>query len=203
MDIQLPYISGLDIAKMLKAHDDLKDIPVLAVTAFAMKGDKEKIYASGCDGYLSKPIAVPEFLNEVKRFLAMAPFRLIDPLITGHAEVDAEHQQLTDLLNELMNAVKRADDKACAGKINEISKAINSHFQNEVKIMGELGYDDVDAHKADHASVLNGYNMLIKDAERNGYGGSFSSEMTSILVYDMIRADQPFKAYLQEIGYQE
>ncbi len=69
MDIQLPEISGLEVTKMLKADDDLKGIPVIAVTAFAMKGDEEKIREGGCEGYIAKPISVPHFLETVKKFL--------------------------------------------------------------------------------------------------------------------------------------
>jgi len=69
MDIQLPEISGLEIAKMLKADDDLNMIPVVAVTAFAMKGDEQKIRNGGCDGYIAKPISVNNFLQTVANFL--------------------------------------------------------------------------------------------------------------------------------------
>ena len=69
MDIQLPEISGLEITKMLKADDELKDIPVVAVTAFAMKGDEERIRQGGCEGYIAKPISVASFLETVSRFL--------------------------------------------------------------------------------------------------------------------------------------
>jgi two-component system, cell cycle response regulator DivK len=69
MDIQLPEISGLEITKMLKADDDLRDIPVIAVTAFAMKGDEQKIRDGGCDGYIAKPISVASFLQTVSKFL--------------------------------------------------------------------------------------------------------------------------------------
>lgn len=69
MDIQLPEISGLEVTKMLKADDDLKDIPVIAVTAFAMKGDEEKIREGGCEGYIAKPISVPAFLETIAKFL--------------------------------------------------------------------------------------------------------------------------------------
>ena len=69
MDIQLPEISGLEITKMLKADDDLCAIPVVAVTAFAMKGDEQKIRNGGCDGYIAKPISVASFLQTVSRFL--------------------------------------------------------------------------------------------------------------------------------------
>jgi two-component system cell cycle response regulator DivK len=70
MDIQLAEISGLEVTKMIKADDDLKDIPVIAVTAFAMKGDEEKIREGGCEGYIAKPISVPHFLETVQKFLA-------------------------------------------------------------------------------------------------------------------------------------
>ena len=69
MDIQLTEISGLEIARALKADAGLKHIPIIAVTACAMKGDEEKIRQGGCDGYIAKPISVPHFLQTVARFL--------------------------------------------------------------------------------------------------------------------------------------
>ncbi len=69
MDIQLPEISGLDITKQLKENDTLKDIPVIAVTAFAMKGDEQKIREGGCEDYISKPISVSSFIEVVRKHL--------------------------------------------------------------------------------------------------------------------------------------
>ena len=69
MDIQLPEISGLDVTKMLKDDAELKHIPVIAVTAFAMKGDEQKIREGGCEDYISKPISVTHFLEVVNRYL--------------------------------------------------------------------------------------------------------------------------------------
>jgi len=69
MDIQLPEISGIEVTKMIKEEPTLKDIPVLAVTAFAMRGDEQKIRAGGADAYLSKPISVTTFLETVRRFI--------------------------------------------------------------------------------------------------------------------------------------
>lgn len=69
MDIQLPEISGLDITRMLKGDEDLKSIPVIAVTAFAMKGDEEKIREGGCEDYISKPISVTNFLEVVQKYI--------------------------------------------------------------------------------------------------------------------------------------
>jgi two-component system, cell cycle response regulator DivK len=72
MDIQLPEISGLDVTRKLKADAGLARIPVIAVTAFAMKGDEERIRQGGCEAYLSKPISVAKFLETVRHFLGPA-----------------------------------------------------------------------------------------------------------------------------------
>jgi len=69
MDIQLPEVSGLQVTQWLKDDDDLRAIPVIAVTAFAMKGDEEKIRQGGCEAYLSKPISVAKFFETVDSFL--------------------------------------------------------------------------------------------------------------------------------------
>ncbi|MBV9859425.1 MAG: response regulator [Alphaproteobacteria bacterium] len=69
MDIQLPEVSGLEVTKWIKEDDDLRAIPVIAVTAFAMKGDEEKIREGGCEAYIAKPISVASFLRTVERFL--------------------------------------------------------------------------------------------------------------------------------------
>ena len=66
---QLPEVSGLEVTKWLKEDDQLRSIPVIAVTAFAMKGDEEKIREGGCEAYLSKPISVANFLETVRRYL--------------------------------------------------------------------------------------------------------------------------------------
>jgi len=69
MDIQLPEISGYDLIKMIKKDPAIASIPVIAVTAFAMKGDEEKIRQSGCEDYLAKPISVSTFLKTVQSYL--------------------------------------------------------------------------------------------------------------------------------------
>jgi two-component system cell cycle response regulator DivK len=65
LDMQLPDISGMDAARRLKADEETRAIPVIAVTAFAMSGDREKILASGCDDYLPKPFKVEDLLRIV------------------------------------------------------------------------------------------------------------------------------------------
>jgi len=69
MDIQLPEVSGLEITKRLKADQELRSIPVVAVTAFAMKGDEEKIRQGGCEGYIAKPISIAGFIKVVEHHL--------------------------------------------------------------------------------------------------------------------------------------
>lgn len=69
MDIQLPEVSGLEVIKWIKEDDNLRTIPVVAVTAFAMKGDEEKMREGGCDAYIAKPISVGKFIETVKQFL--------------------------------------------------------------------------------------------------------------------------------------
>ena len=70
MDIQLPEVSGLEVTKWIKDDEELSAIPVIAVTAFAMKGDEERIRAGGCEAYMSKPITVTTFIETVQKFLA-------------------------------------------------------------------------------------------------------------------------------------
>ncbi len=73
MDIQLPEVSGLDVTKWLKDDEDLKSIPVIAVTAFAMKGDEQKIREGGCEDYISKPISVTRFMETIQKYLGEQP----------------------------------------------------------------------------------------------------------------------------------
>ncbi len=72
MDIQLPGMDGLEATAQLKGDDVTRDIPVIALTALAMKGDEERIRAAGCDGYIAKPMRYQEFLATVAAQLARA-----------------------------------------------------------------------------------------------------------------------------------
>jgi two-component system, cell cycle response regulator DivK len=72
MDIQLPEVSGLDVTKWLKEDDSLRHIPIVAVTAFAMKGDEERIREGGCEAYVSKPISVSRFIDTIRQFVPSA-----------------------------------------------------------------------------------------------------------------------------------
>ncbi len=70
MDIQLPDVSGLDVTRWLKDDETLKSIPIVAVTAFVLDGDEEKMLDAGCDGFISKPISVLSFMETIDRFVA-------------------------------------------------------------------------------------------------------------------------------------
>lgn len=69
MDIQMPGISGLEVTALIRQSPDVADTKIVAVTAFAMKGDEQKIIDGGCNGYIAKPIAVQNFLETVDSFL--------------------------------------------------------------------------------------------------------------------------------------
>jgi two-component system cell cycle response regulator DivK len=71
MDIQLPEVSGLEVTKWLKEDPELKAIPVVAVTAYAMREDEERIREGGCQAYMSKPISVAKFIETIRRFLGI------------------------------------------------------------------------------------------------------------------------------------
>ena len=72
MDIQLPGIDGLELTRRIKADPANRDIAVVAVTAYAMKGDEAKLRAAGCDGYIAKPIAVAGFAEQLRQWLPVA-----------------------------------------------------------------------------------------------------------------------------------
>lgn len=69
MDLQLPDIDGMTLVRILRTKAITRDTTILALTAFAMKGDREKILKIGCNDYISKPINVREFINTVRRYL--------------------------------------------------------------------------------------------------------------------------------------
>ena len=73
MDIQLPGMDGLEATALLKRDDATRAIPVIALTALAMKGDEERIRAAGCDGYIAKPLAYRDFLAIIAAHLVIAP----------------------------------------------------------------------------------------------------------------------------------
>lgn len=75
MDLQLPKVDGFTTTRILKEDETTKDIPVVALTAYAMKGDVERALEAGCEGYVTKPIDKKEFLEAVARYLKTQPQR--------------------------------------------------------------------------------------------------------------------------------
>ena len=69
MDIQLPGMSGLEVTHSLKADEDTRDIPIIVTTAYGMRGDEEEIRASGCDGFMAKPIGISQFLEVIELYM--------------------------------------------------------------------------------------------------------------------------------------
>ena len=70
MDVMMPKMDGLEATQILKADATTGNIPILALTSYAMKGDRERILEAGCDGYLAKPVNIKEFLQEVTKYLS-------------------------------------------------------------------------------------------------------------------------------------
>jgi two-component system, cell cycle response regulator DivK len=70
MDIQLPLMDGLSATRLIKADIATRDIPIIAATAYAMKGDEEKVIEAGCSGYITKPIDIQVLLSTVDKYLA-------------------------------------------------------------------------------------------------------------------------------------
>jgi CheY-like chemotaxis protein len=80
MDIQLPGTDGLTLVGELRAHSELSKVPIIALTAHAMRGDRERFLAGGCDGYIAKPIQVSSFIEEVAT-------HIVDPSEPGERAV--------------------------------------------------------------------------------------------------------------------
>jgi len=88
MDIALPGMDGLTMTRMLKADERTRNIVVVALTAFAMKGDEEKARAAGCDGYITKPIDTRNFVRTLLPFLSRAADRSADLANVGQSAND-------------------------------------------------------------------------------------------------------------------
>jgi two-component system cell cycle response regulator DivK len=90
MDIQMPYISGLELIEQIKGDDELKRMPIMAVTAYAAKGDEERIRDAGAEGYVSKPISLMKFIGSVRALLEAADARAAEEAAVQPEEPEAE-----------------------------------------------------------------------------------------------------------------
>ena len=98
MDIQMPHVSGLELIEQMKADQDLRATPIMAVTAYAAKGDEERIRDAGAEGYVSKPISVLRFVEAVQTLLTSALARAAEAAVAAKSvepevEADAETQE--------------------------------------------------------------------------------------------------------------
>lgn len=93
MDIQMPHISGLELIEQLKADAELRATPIMAVTAYAAKGDEERIRDAGAEGYVSKPISVLRFVEAVRALLDIAAERVAEAP-AEEAEEEAEPAEM-------------------------------------------------------------------------------------------------------------
>jgi two-component system cell cycle response regulator DivK len=93
MDIQMPHISGLELIEQLKGDAELKRVPIMAVTAYAAKGDEERIRDAGAEGYVSKPISLMKFIGSVRALLDAAAERAAEEPEALPAEEPVEETQ--------------------------------------------------------------------------------------------------------------
>lgn len=97
MDIQMPHISGLELIEQIKADGELRPIPIMAVTAYAAKGDEERIRDAGAEGYVSKPISVLKFVAAVRSLLEAAAEREeAEPASNEEAQAGIPDMQVAD-----------------------------------------------------------------------------------------------------------
>jgi two-component system cell cycle response regulator DivK len=97
MDIQMPHISGLELIEQMKADDELRRTPIMAVTAYAARGDEERIRDAGAEGYVSKPISVMKFVEAVRQLLEDAAARAVEEMSAEEApEAQAEAQDAAE-----------------------------------------------------------------------------------------------------------
>jgi two-component system cell cycle response regulator DivK len=88
MDIQMPHISGLELIEQMKADEDLRRIPIMAVTAYAARGDEERIRDAGAEGYVAKPISLMRFIDAVRALLELARERQAEAAEAEPVEAD-------------------------------------------------------------------------------------------------------------------
>jgi two-component system cell cycle response regulator DivK len=103
MDIQMPHITGLELIEQMKADDELRRTPIMAVTAYAARGDEERIRDAGAEGYVSKPISVMKFVEAVRQLLEYAAAR---------AEADMSAEEAPEAQAEAQDAAEEAQAPA-------------------------------------------------------------------------------------------
>lgn len=180
-DIQIPKIHGLDVARQLKSHPSLKKIPLVAVTAFAMVGDRDKVLSAGFDGYIAKPIAPETFVQQVEMFLPT--FEHTTPELSSQKEEEAP-----------IARVKRAT----------ILVVDDSHVNIELArgILEPVGYEVIEANSVAEAYALIGEidpDLILSDVHMKG-GSGF--DLLSALKADQKLKEIPF-VFISSTVWQE
>lgn len=157
MDIQLPDISGLEVAKWIKDETDLKKIPIVAVTAFAMKGDEKMILDNGCKAYIAKPITVTTFIDTISQILAGTYEKPVRKTKRDNDNVDKEAIKIVDdEAREKRNAYQR---KYRRRKKNKIRCFLQTNEQLE--LIASLWAEGMSAQEiSETIGYLNRYRVL-------------------------------------------
>jgi two-component system cell cycle response regulator DivK len=124
MDIQMPHISGLELIEQLKADAELRATPIMAVTAYAAKGDEERIRDAGAEGYVSKPISVLRFVEAVRALLDAAEARVTE-------EAPAEAEPVEDAEPGETHEAADPEGEAAAEEAEESEKGAEGESENE------------------------------------------------------------------------
>jgi len=116
MDISMPDMDGLTATGVIRKTPSIKDIPIIALTANAMEGDRERFMAAGCDGYISKPIDIDTFIDTVRDYISKIPTMLKTRMASAQAEKSADGDKPVTLSRRMVDAVKTAVDLAAQAK---------------------------------------------------------------------------------------
>ena len=150
MDIQMPHVSGLELIEQMKADEGLKSTPIMAVTAYAARGDEERIRDAGAEGYVSKPISVIRFVEAVAGLLRSAAERVegpdaaADAVEAAQASVAVEEEVAAE--GEAI-AAKVVGDAAGAGRLAaEAGAAAERVAAEAVKASEGAGKGDENRH---------------------------------------------------------
>jgi two-component system cell cycle response regulator DivK len=133
MDIQMPHISGLELIEQMKADAELSRPPIMAVTAYAAKGDEERIRDAGAEGYVSKPISVLKFVEAVRALLEAAAARVTELAEEETAEEEAARE---------VQAVEDASEEEPPAKAEPIEEAEAPETQEAAEPEGEAAPEE-------------------------------------------------------------
>jgi len=126
MDIQMPIMDGYEATRIIKSDDRFRSIPIVALTAHAMKGDEQKVRDAGCDGYLTKPVDIDELLREVNQYLSSNT----PPDDGGDVQHDDYDEEIAEAYKEYFN-----------GLPGELEKLKQAFAENDFSRIYRVGHD--------------------------------------------------------------